>query len=111
MTRFLLILSAAAATLSCTTVAPAAPGHDLNELIARLGADSYQTLEAAMHELAGLGDGALPALDAAARFGYDDFEWMDHDADLENVRKDARYAQFREELEGRRPEAEHGAGR
>ena len=56
-------------------------------------------------------DEAMDALRKAVRFGYDDFEWMDNDADLENVRNDARYPQFRKELEGSSPETRRGTGR
>jgi tetratricopeptide (TPR) repeat protein len=36
-------------------------------------------------------DEAIGALERAVRLGYRDFEYLDRDPDLENVRRDARY--------------------
>lgn len=69
------LLIAVAATLSCMSAAAATPGRDANELIAQLGADSYETRETALRELIGLGDDALPALDAAARSSEPEVRW------------------------------------
>lgn len=47
-------------------------------------------------------DDAFEALGKAIDAGYDNFDWMQKDADLENVRKDAR---FQELLKRKKPEA------
>jgi tetratricopeptide (TPR) repeat protein len=48
-------------------------------------------------------DEAIGALEKAVGLGYTDTGWLDSDPDLENARKDPRFARVREKLSGNQP--------
>ena len=53
---------------------------------------------ACSYSLVGKIDEALRCLKKAVILDYDDFSYMEEDPDLENVRRDPRYKDFREKL-------------
>ncbi|MGD9872634.1 MAG: hypothetical protein AB7T27_00030 [Kiritimatiellia bacterium] len=46
---------------------------------------------ACSHALTGSADDAFAALEKAVRLGYDEYEWMQEDGDLESLRSDPRF--------------------
>lgn len=52
------------------------------------------------YSLLGLIDDALRAIKKAVMLGYEDFEYLHRDPDLETLRKDSRFQHFLQELKG-----------
>ena len=55
---------------------------------------------ACSYSLLGLIDDSLRALKKSVMLGYEDFEYLQRDPDLENLRKDSRFQHFLQELKG-----------